>query len=451
MGNARLKQRPIQPERVLALGFLALILVGGVVLSLPVSAVGGRSLGCLAGFFTATSAVCVTGLSVVDVGLELSLFGQAVLLCLIQVGGLGFMVFATLIMVALGRRISLRSRVLLRDSMNQSNLSGMVGLARAVFGIAALIELLGALVLMTRLIPLYGAKRGVWYSLFASISAFCNAGFDLFGGYQSLTQMQEESVVLLALSARIVLGVLGFSVMLELVHQRLHLQRMSLHAKLVLASTGLLLRLGFAGTLALEWNNPATLGNLPLGAKLVNAFFQSVTLRTAGFASLDQSALTDSSKLLGCLFMFTGASPASTGGGVKTTTLAMLALLVATVVSGRTQIHAFGREIAVDTVRRAVTLCVMGAAFALGGACLIGALEGGRFSMMDILFETTSAFSTTGLSALGTGKLSVSSQWLLLPLMYLGRVGPLTLAAALARRGTQFGRIRYPEEKIMIG
>ena len=208
-------RRSIKPERFLALGFFILIVAGGFVLTLPVSSADGRTVGIRQAMFSATSAVCVTGLSIVDVGVELSFFGQAVLLMLIQVGGLGFMAFATLIMVALGRRISLRDRMILRDAMNQEALSGMVRLTLAFFLIALVVELTGAALLMTRLIPLYGPARGVWQSLFTSVSAFCNAGFDLFGGYRSLTHLQHEPVILLTLGGLIMVGGLGFPVILE--------------------------------------------------------------------------------------------------------------------------------------------------------------------------------------------------------------------------------------------
>lgn len=445
--------RPIKPERFLALGFLAAILIGSLLLALPVSGAGGRSIGVRGGLFTATSAVCVTGLSIISPGAQLSLFGQIVLLCLIQVGGLGFMAFATLIMVALGRRVSLKSRVLLRDSMNQTSLSGMVRLSLHFFGMAVMVEGVGALLLMLRLVPLYGAK-GVWYSVFTSVSAFCNAGFDIFGAANSIVHLNREPLVLLTLAALIILGGLGFAVITECLQHRLRWRAYSLHAKLVLFITGALLLGGAVLILLLEYGNDATLHNgLSFGHKLVNSFFQSVTFRTAGFASVDQAALTDSSKLLGCLLMFVGASSASTGGGVKTTTAAMLALVMWSVIRGRERITVFGREISPDTARRSMTIALIGLGMVLLCSCLISVIEQGRFEMMDVLFETVSAFSTTGLSTLNTPNLSAASQWLLMPLMYLGRVGPLTLAAALASRTEKglINRVRFPEEKIMIG
>ncbi len=445
----------MKPERMLALGFLVLISVGGLLLTLPISASGGRSLGVLKALFTATSAVCVTGLSIIDAGMELSGFGQAVLLILLQVGGLGFMVFATLGMVALGRRISLRSRMLIRDSMNQSSLTGMVRLAIAFFLMALAIEVCGALLLMTRLVPRYGLPKGAWYSLFTSVSAFCNAGFDLFGNYRSLMDFQQEPVILLTLTVLIILGGLGFPVLMECHHAHFRLRKLSLHATLVLATTALLIVFGFVSILVLEWGNPDTLGNgMPVGDQLVNALFQSVTFRTAGFSTVDQATLTDSSKLIGIVLMFIGASSASTGGGVKTTTAAMVILMVMSVVRGHEHVIVFKREVSQGTVRRAITVVLIALAVVLLSTCCISVIERNHgFDMLDLLFETTSALSTTGLSTVNTGALTPFSHWLLLPVMYLGRVGPLTLAFALANRmeASKANRVHYPEEKIMIG
>jgi len=450
------RRRSAKPEQVLALGFLTAILIGGLLLSLPAAGAAGQSIGLLEGFFTATSCVCVTGLTLIDAGTELSLFGQLVMLGLIQLGGLGFMSFATVLMAALGRRISLRGRVLLRESMNQHTLSGMVRLSLIFFAMAVVIEVIGALLLMTRLIPLYGAKQGIWYSFFTAVSAFCNAGFDLFGNWQSLTHLQQEPVILLTLSVLIILGGLGFAVILECLHTRMRWRSLSLHAKVVLLVTFSLLSLGALLTLVLEWTNAATLGaaHLTPANRLINGFFQSVTLRTAGFASIDQASLTDSGKLLGCLFMFVGASSASTGGGIKTTTAALLLLTVWSVIRGRERISVFGREIPTDTVRRSVTIAFIGVMMVLISTCVISVIEQPKgLPLIDLLYETVSAFSTTGLSSVNTPVLSPASHCLLMGLMYLGRVGPLTLALALASRleNSAANRVRYPEEKIMIG
>lgn len=451
--NSLLFKRPVRPEKVLALGFLLLIGLGGLLLSMPAAASGGRSIGILPAFFTATSAVCVTGLSLIDAGITLSPTGQIILLCLIQVGGLGFMTFATLIMTALGKRFSLQNRLLLRDSMNQTTLAGMVRLSMIFLGIAIAVEATGAVLLSIRLIPLYGMKKGIWYSFFTAVSAFCNAGFDLFGSGNSLTHHFGEPLILLILSMLIVLGGLGFPVIYECLHARFCWKNLSLHAKLVLSVTGFLLISGTVLTLLFEGGNPETLGGLSTCQKFFNSLFQSVTLRTAGFASINQSGLTDASKLTGILFMFVGASSASTGGGVKTTTAAMLWLVVHSVIRGRERISVFGRELSAETARKSMAIVCIGAAMVLGSACVISLLEQGRFNMLDVLFETTSAFSTTGLSSIPTPALSPVSQWMLIPLMYLGRVGPLTLAFALSKQleSRTRNRVRYPEEKIMIG
>lgn len=441
---------------MLAIGFLALIIVGAFLLSLPVSSANGRSLGALNAMFTATSAVCVTGLSIIDAGLDLSMFGQIVLMLLIQIGGLGFMVFATLGLVLLGRRISLRNRMLISESMNQNGLSGMVKLTMWFAAMTIGIELVGAAILASRFIPIYGTAQGIWFGIFHSISAFCNAGFDLFGYGRSLIDFNQDIPVLMTLSCLIIIGGLGFAVLLEFIQHRRTMHRLSLHAKLVLTVTGILLLFGTISVLYLEWNNPDTLGaaNLTIWQKLANGFFQSTTFRTAGFAAVDQGKLNDTTLMLGCLFMFIGASSASTGGGIKTTTFAALILMVVAVIRGQERVTVFGREIALNTARRAVAIVVIAIAFIFITTAVMSILE--RHSgvpMLDLVFETTSAITTTGLSSVGTPNLRISSQLLLVPLMYLGRVGPLTLAMALARRmnSAAANRVHHPEEKIMIG
>ena len=441
-----LSHKTLSPGRALCLGFLVLILAGGLLLTLPAASADGTSLGLLKGMFTATSAVCVTGLSLIEAGRDLSLFGQIVLLCLIQVGGLGFMAFATLGMVLIGRRISLHSRILLSESMNQNGLSGMVRLSLWFFLMALVIELTGAALLASRLIPRYGTARGLWLSLFTAVSAFCNAGFDLFGNGDSLLAFRQDPMVLWTLIGLIQLGGMGFAVMLELLRHRKSLGRLSLHTKLVLA----------VNVFLLEGRNPATLGRegMTLWDRVTGSVFQAVTCRTAGFAAVRQDALNDSTKLLGCLLMLVGASPASTGGGIKTTTLAALLLLVHSVVRGRDRITVFRKEISQDTGRRAVALTFIAISFVLAVTCALSILERRHgVSLTNLVFETVSAVSTTGLSAAGTGVLRRSSQILLMLLMYLGRVGPLTLATALIRRERDGARnrVHFPEEKIMIG
>lgn len=440
----------------MVLGFLCVILVGTILLSLPIAAINHRSVGVHDALFTATSAVCVTGLVVVDTADTYTLFGHIVIILLIQVGGLGFMVFATMLMIALGRRISLRNRVLIRESMSASNLSGLVRLSKWFLGLALLIELTGACLLSTRFIPLMGVQKGIWYSIFHAISAFCNAGFDLLGGFRSLDQFQRDPVVLLTIAGLIILGGLGFSVLTELLHNHFRFQKLSLHTKLVLVITGTLLAAGTVLMLALEWDNPVTLGSPMLGTgdKALNAFFQSTTLRTAGFASINQTFLTDSAKLICVIFMFIGASPASTGGGVKTTTMGVVLLLVRSVVLGRDTVGVYGKQLSIAIVRRAITIVIISLALVLACTMALSISEHGTGkSMLDLVFEATSAFATVGLSSAGTPTLNQFSQGLLIPIMFFGRVGPLTLALALATKleNNPKNRIHYPEDKIMIG
>ena len=448
--GVREKQR--RPESLLALGFLAVILLGTALLTLPAAAQNGQSVGVFDSLFTATSAVCVTGLVAVDTGTTFSFFGQAVLLVLIQVGGLGFMVFATMLFLALRRKLSLKGRMLVRESMNGMSLSGLSGLAWRYLLLALGIESAGTLLLSLRFVPLLGWKRGLWMALFHAVSAFCNAGFDLFGRFSSLTAFSGDALVLLTVAGLIVLGGLGFSVILETLRNRQGFRALSLHARIVLLLTPTLLLAGTGFFLLAERNNAATLAGYDAPGRLLNAFFQSVTLRTAGFNTIDQAALRDGSKLFSSMLMAVGASPASTGGGIKTTTVAVLFFLMRSVVRGESEVNIARRRLPVDTARRALVVAVMFLSVLIAGTLTIALIEDGRFTLADILFEAASAMGTVGVSAIGTPNLHVASRAVLVPMMFLGRVGPLTLAVALYRRQNSLhAASKYPEERIMIG
>ena len=439
-------------EAVLALGFLTIILLGTVLLALPAASADGRSIGLADSLFTSTSAVCVTGLVVRDTGTTFSFFGQIVLLVLIQVGGLGFMVFATMIMVMLGRKISIRGRMLIRESMNTDSMSGLARLTWLYLLLSLGIELAGAAVLAFRFVPLFGWKHGVWMALFHAVSAFCNAGFDLFGGYASLTAFSGDPLVLLTVAVLIILGGLGFSVILETLRNRDGFRGLSLHTRVVLMTTLVLLLAGTAFFWLAERTNPETLAGCPEGEKALNAFFQSVTLRTAGFNSFDLSRFRDGSKLFSCLMMMIGASPASTGGGMKTTTVATLVLLVLSFVRGRNEVNVARRRLSGDIPRRALAVAVLYLTMLITGTLVISLIEDGRFPLADVFFEASSAMGTVGVSAVGTPNLSPAGRAVLLPMMFLGRVGPLTLAVAVAKRqGGARSVSKYPEERIMIG
>ncbi len=436
-----LKREP-RAEEWLVFGFLGIILLGTLLLALPVSTRDGHSIGLFDSLFTATSAVCVTGLVAVDTGTTFSPFGQAVLLVLIQVGGLGFMVFATRVMMMLGRRISIKNRLLIRESMNGASLSNLGTLARRYLLLALGIEAVGAALLAIRFVPMFGLRRGAWFAVYHAVSAFCNAGFDLFGHFSSLTGFAADPLVLITVATLIVLGGLGFSVILEVLRNRQGLKNLSLHARIVLTFTLALLLMGMAFYALVER------GKLDM----LNAFFQSVTMRTAGFNSVDLSSLTDGSKLFSSLLMMIGASPASTGGGMKTTTVAVVVLLIVSVVKGEDGVNAARRRISGDTVRRALAVVTLFLTMLTLGTLSLSIIENGRFSLADILFECSSAMGTVGVSAIGTPNLHPVSRALLMPMMFLGRVGPLTLAVAVARRQDYIKPVaKFPEEKIMIG
>ena len=439
-------------ESILALGFLAVILLGTVLLTLPAASRSGKGIGLFDSLFTATSAVCVTGLVAVDTGTTFSVFGQIVLLVLIQVGGLGFMVFATMIMVALGRKISIRGRMLIRESMNGASLSDLGRLTWLYLLLALAIETVGTVLLSIRLIPLLGWKHGIWMALFHAVSAFCNAGFDLFGNYASLTAFSGDPLVLLTVAVLIILGGLGFAVILETLRNRQGFRSLTLHTRIVLLTTLGLVLTGTVFYWLAERSNAETLAGFGEGEKILNAFFQSVTMRTAGFNSFDLSRFRDGSKLFSSVLMMIGASPAYTGGGIKTTTFAALVLLMLSVVRGENEVNVARRRLSADIARRALAVAVLFLTTLVTGTLIISFIENGRFPLADILFEASSAMGTVGVSAIGTPNLHPASRAVLLPMMFLGRVGPLTLAFAVAKRQ---GRIKtlskHPEERIMIG
>ncbi|MDD3571729.1 MAG: potassium transporter TrkG [Eubacteriales bacterium] len=440
--------------KTLAVSFLLIILFGAGLLMLPIAHEPGVIITPLQAVFSATSATCVTGLMVVDPAAAYSLFGEIVLLCLIQLGGLGFMLFATSVLVLAGRRVSLRSRVLLHDTMSLPGLSGAVRNTLRFVLIAFGVEILGAMLLSIHFIPRLGAARGVYFAVFHAISAYCNAGIDLFSTAGSLTTFVDDPLVLLTFVGLIVLGGLGFAVLADVLDKGRRPRRFALHTKIVLVTTVFLLVSGTLFFMLAEWNNPMTLGaGRGLGDKLLNAFFQSVTTRTAGFYSVSQSGLTDASKMVTTLLMFIGASPASTGGGVKTSTLFVLLAIIRSVLAGRDEVNAFGKRLPLVLIRTALSIFLLYLALLFGGSVLMGLLEQPRgFSMIDLVFEEVSALGTVGLTAANTPTLTRPSQIWLIVLMYFGRVGPLTMMLSITRRhaGYKTG-VRYPEEEIIVG
>jgi len=433
------------PLAAIAAGFAAIILLGSLLLTLPAASAANERVGWFDALFTSTSAVCVTGLVAVDTGRAFSRFGHVVLLCLIQVGGLGFMTFATLILRLLGKQLTLKERLIVRESINEERMGGLTGMIQWIALSTLTIELAGALLLSIRMIPEYGRGDGIFYSVFHAVSAFCNAGFDLFGNFTSLTPYCDDVLMNFVIMALVVLGGLGFAVLDDL-----RMRRLRLHTKIVLTTYGALTAFGFVFVLFAEWSNPATLGPMPLGQKLMAALFQSVTLRTAGFNTFDQAAMLPATKLVACALMIVGAAPASTGGGVKVTTFAVAALLVRMVARGDRDINVFHRRLERTLVQRAMAILIIAVGIVMTDVIAISLLQPG-VDLMDIAYECASAMGTVGISAVGTPSLKLASRIIILITMYLGRIGPLTMALLLARRQAAEERFRYPEDRIMIG
>lgn len=441
------------PVRVMAAGFALVILLGTALLCLPAAANSGESAGVIKALFTATSATCVTGLVVEDTYLFWSPFGRWVILAMIQVGGLGFMTLAAGLAMLLRRRISLRQRRLLGASLNMDGLSGLVRLARRVLLGSLAFEGAGAVILWVRFARDYGFWGGLERGIFHAVSAFCNAGFDMLGdqgAFGSLAPYAGNFAVTMTLTALIVMGGLGFFVWGDLYGGKGDSRRrLQTHTKIVLWSTGLLLAGGALFFLAAEYNNPETLGSMNFGEKALSALFQSATTRTAGFAQLDQAALTGPSKAMTVGLMFIGGSPGSTAGGVKTVTLAVLLTAALSALRGSYQVTVDGRRIPAKLVMDALSVFVFGIVFVSAGSFFLAIVDGVRLS--EALFECVSAFGTSGLTLGLTPSLSAPSLLMLAGLMFLGRVGVITIGmAAMARQGGDQG-VRYPEARVIIG
>ncbi|MGB9793052.1 MAG: TrkH family potassium uptake protein [Thermacetogeniaceae bacterium] len=437
------------PAKILVLGFAGLILFGALLLTLPIAARNGQSTPFLTALFTATSAVCVTGLVVVDTGTHYSLFGQLVILGLIQAGGLGIMTLTTLFALVFGKKINLRERLIIQEALNVLSLEGVVRLVKNIVIMTMVIEGLGAIVLSIRFAYDLGILKGIYYGFFHSISAFCNAGFDLFGPvygpFSSLTHYVEDPVVSLTVPALIILGGLGFVVLGDVIRQR-RFSRLSLHSKLAITLTAILVAAGTTLIWLLESKN--SLRHLsPLGSVLA-AFFQAVTPRTAGYNTLNIGALTQAAQFLIVILMFIGASPGGTGGGIKTTTFGTLVLAAWSVVTGRADIEVFGRRLPKDAVLRSLAITLWAAALVIVVTMCLTFTEKANF--LTVLFETVSAFGTVGLSMGLTPHLSDIGRVLIILTMFAGRVGPLTVMLAIWQQ-RQLRNYHYPEEKIIVG
>ncbi len=451
------RKKEFTTTRIIALGFLGTIVFGTLLLMLPVSAASGEMTNFIDSLFTATTSVCVTGLVTVPTYAHWSVFGQIVIALLAQVGGLGVITFTMLFLMALGKRIGLKQRLLIQDAYNLDTIQGMVILIKKILKGTLIVEGVGALLYMTVFIPEFG-WIGIWKSVFNAISAFCNAGMDVLGP-DSLAPYVANPIVNITTMLLIILGGIGFPVwwsVLDMFCRRRRKRRtlftgahhLPLHTKMVLFMTLSLIAGGALLIFLLEYNNPETLGNLPWWQKIQAALFQSVTTRTAGFLTISQAGLRKATAMICCLLMFIGGSPSGTAGGVKTTTVAILVLTVISIIKGRNDTEMFGRKINGNLVRRALSIFMVSFGVMLLPFIALAILQPVDF--IYCLFEVISAIATVGLTRDFTTELTVAGRIIIIVTMYIGRIGPISLALFFNSR--RFVNLKtYPEEKVGVG
>ena len=441
-------------------GFLVALLVGTILLMLPVSSASGRTTDFITALFTATTSLCVTGLVVVPTYAYWSIFGKVIILILIQLGGLGIISFTIGFLLIIGKKISLKERKMIQESYNLDSAQGVLKILRKIFGITVKIEGVGALLYSIQFIPEYGIVKGICYSVFHSVSAFCNAGIDILGN-DSLVKYQGNVLVNFTTMMLIICGGIGFIVWLdiggiisEIRNKRLSsnkfIERMKLHTKLVLITTIILVIGGFLFILLFEYNNPDTLGNMTFGKKCLAALFESVTLRTAGFITVPQAGFRDGTFMIMCGLMIVGGSPLGTAGGIKTTTLALIFLLTWATIKGKDDIEVCRRRINKQNVRSAAAIGTIVLSILAVAIMALSFTENAPLKV--ITFEAVSALGTVGLSMDFTASLTVVGKLIIVVLMFFGRVGPITIAMAMAGRARKDRKItNYPEKRVMIG
>lgn len=454
-----MKKNRLSTMQILALGFLGTILLGGVLLSLPIC--NQKPIGFLDALFTSTTAVCVTGLVTIVPATQFTLLGKVILLILIQIGGLGIIACMIGFFVILKKRITVRERVMIQETYNMQGLSGMREFVSRIIMSTFIIEGIGAVLYAFQFVPEYGIMKGIWYSVFHSISAFCNAGIDILGN-GSLTKYVSNPIVNFTTMFLIVMGGLGFTVWYDVANnynivrkkkqsKKRIFTKLTLHSKIALTMTGLMILLGTAFVFLLEFQNPDTIGNLPLGEKLMSSAFHSISTRTAGFASVSQSALRPGTKFFTTIWMFIGGSPCGTAGGIKTTTVAMLVLTCLNVIYGKKDTECFGRKIPVENFRTGFSVVMVAIGFLLTGMLLLTVFEPQQ-NFLDLLYEAVSAIGTVGLTADLTPNLGIASKVVIMCLMYIGRIGPITIALVFGTRKSTKERSReLPEQRIMVG
>lgn len=435
------------PAQILSIGFLCLIFIGTLLLMLPFATNDRNHLSFIDALFEATSAVCVTGLVVVDTATTFTLFGQVVLMILIQVGGLGFMTFGIITALLLGKDISFKGRILIQESLNQLNNQGMVRLVKFIVGFTFLIEGIGAIILAIRWDNDFGFPKSLYYGLFHSISAFNNAGFDIMGNFRSMTDYIGDFTIIMTLSSLFIIGGIGYTVILDIIKKK-SWKKLSLHTKLVLFMTLILNVIGTLLIFTLEYNNPGTLGDLALKDKILGAYFHGVVPRTAGFNSLNMPELTLSSQFITMVLMFIGGGSGGTAGGIKVTTFVIIILAVWSLIRGKEEVNTMNRQIPKELIFRALSITVYAIALVIFVLFILSIFEDAPLNVL--MFEVISAFGTVGMSLGLTTELSTEGKVIISFLMFLGRVGPLTIAIALARRNKKLP-YKYTEERIMIG
>lgn len=448
----------LNTPQLIVLGFLFLIFVGSLVLMLPICSASGEWTPYIDALFTATTSVCVTGLTVVSTANHWNMFGQSIILILVQLGGLGVVATVIFVFVLTRKKIDLRNRIVIQEAYGIDNLKYVVDIIVRIVRDTFIVEGVGFLCLLPVLVSKFGPK-GIWHSFFLSISAFCNAGMDTMGD-SSLAEFTGNYWINGVIMVIIILSGLGFVVWMESLallrekkkkkwSRRTAWAKLSVHTKIVLVSTAALLLFGMVTVFIFEYNNPETLGPLSLPQKLTAAMFQSVTTRTAGFYTVPQAGLTDSSSLISMLLMFIGGSPSGTAGGVKTVTVAMLTISVMSTIKGESEMKAFNRQIPRDNVRKGLAIIILSMVIWFVMTTILCAVESADFS--TVCYETMSAIGTVGLSKDFTGTLHMSGKIVIIIMMYLGRIGPVTLATALLDKGNPDDLIHYPEEHILIG
>ena len=447
-----MKQLRMSTTHYILIGFLAAILLGSVLLSLPISSSDGKPVPYIDALFTATTATCVTGLVTVSTAYSWSAFGQAVILILIQVGGLGIITVMSLFLIMTGKRISLGKRLLIMDSLNIDTMSGLSSFIKKIVTGSVIIEGIGALLYMTVFVPEFGL-RGIWYSVFNAISAYCNAGMDIISD-TSLYAYVDNPIINIVTSVLIILGGLGFIVWWDVIrvlknrHTR-HFRYLSLHSKIVLISTAILLFGGGILIFIFEYGNPETIGNLSLSAKIQASLFQSVTTRTAGFATIPQESLTTPSVILCLLMMFIGGSPVGTAGGIKTVTFFIIAAAALSSITGRRDTVLFNRRISDKALKKAIAVTFCSFSIAFISSILLSTVC--NAPLCDILYETVSATATVGLSRNLTSSLNIFGKIIIIVTMYFGRVGPISLALAFAGGKERADIVKNPIEEISVG